>query len=451
LESWLQIIRVIFTGLVGAQVVILCIRFPTSSARSELLLFCAFIAFLGLRLILPRESYLAPLVAIPMIWAAGDYFLTASGKKGSIAWGACNAFFLAIFVVTSAGAYRASVPLAAFRVFFIGTLGFFAVVGVFRLAYNRRSASLGLAAGFGALLLATAIAETLLTLAYGTLIDLGIWPGCLLACCTGYMLFQQGYFKKGGWRGMEELLDARERLMRDTYARLLRTENALVLQNRLIVSGLIAAGAAHEFKNALAHIKATSEAGLARSGVEAKDESLRLLSEHAEVGARAAVEYLERTAREGREEPAAIDLEAILHRFHRMVRSTFRPEGVIFDVALEPGLKAQARRYEVEQVVLNLVRNSVEAFRRGGGAGEKRIEIVSRRLSTEACIEVSDNAGGMPPAEAAHLFDAIGMERGSSGLGLYLSRSLAERNGGSLSYIPLEAGSRFRLMLPLAD
>ena len=65
-----------------------------------------------------------------------------------------------------------------------------------------------------------------------------------------------------------------------------------------------------------------------------------------------------------------------------------------------------------------------------------------------ALVEVHDNAGGVPAAQVPRLFQPGGSTRGSTGVGLYLARCLAERNGGTLPYRPADGGSRFTLELP---
>jgi len=76
------------------------------------------------------------------------------------------------------------------------------------------------------------------------------------------------------------------------------------------------------------------------------------------------------------------------------------------------------------------------------------VRIVAREEGRRAVVEVIDNAGGVAAAQASKLFRLGRSPRGGTGVGLYLARSLAERNGGSLAYHPADGGSRFTLELP---
>ncbi len=232
---------------------------------------------------------------------------------------------------------------------------------------------------------------------------------------------------------------------------MLDRETTLARHDRLVAAGLLVLGVAHEFKNTLSYIRVVAESGLGRQEPERKDESLRLLLEHAEAGRESAVGLLERLGREGREKPRLIDAERDLAQFLRLVRAGYRGEGILMTAEMPPGIRFTARKSEVEQILHNLVRNAVESLRCKGIAEAKLVEISARRADGLAVLEVKDNAGGIDPAAARRLFAPRFSRTGGTGLGLYLSRSLAEQNGGTLEYAPAQGGSAFRLSLPAAD
>jgi signal transduction histidine kinase len=66
-------------------------------------------------------------------------------------------------------------------------------------------------------------------------------------------------------------------------------------------------------------------------------------------------------------------------------------------------------------------------------------------------VEVEDDGGGVAPELERRIFEPGVSGKGSSGLGLFLARRLAERFGGSLEYVPRPGGSLFRLLLPGAE
>ena len=77
------------------------------------------------------------------------------------------------------------------------------------------------------------------------------------------------------------------------------------------------------------------------------------------------------------------------------------------------------------------------------------IRIGARSVEDQVLIEVADSAGGLPPEEAARLFEPSFSRTDGGGLGLYLTRMLVERNGGRIEHVPLDGGSCFRVFLPI--
>jgi two-component system, LuxR family, sensor kinase FixL len=106
-------------------------------------------------------------------------------------------------------------------------------------------------------------------------------------------------------------------------------------------------------------------------------------------------------------------------------------------------------RLQIEQVLLNLVRNGIEA------ASEivNRYPTVWIRLGNSGegiQIDVEDNGPGIPPDIAEHLFEpfASGKPKGM-GLGLLLSRQIVEFHGGTLWHDrTFTTGTRFTFQLP---
>lgn len=99
-----------------------------------------------------------------------------------------------------------------------------------------------------------------------------------------------------------------------------------------------------------------------------------------------------------------------------------------------------------ERVLLNLIHNAVRH-----GAPPVRIEVRTTADAME--IVVSDQGPGVDPSVAGSIFDPFvgSRDRGGVGLGLGLSRGLAEAQGGWLRLEPMSAGTRFVLSLPLEE
>ena len=111
-----------------------------------------------------------------------------------------------------------------------------------------------------------------------------------------------------------------------------------------------------------------------------------------------------------------------------------------------------ADRIQIQQVILNLVMNAIEAM---GGTSEsdRQLSVSTGPESSHVFIEVGDSGSGLPAAEYERLFQSFYTTKpGGMGMGLSLSRSIVEAHGGRLSAAPNEpSGAIFRFTLPIVD
>jgi signal transduction histidine kinase len=106
---------------------------------------------------------------------------------------------------------------------------------------------------------------------------------------------------------------------------------------------------------------------------------------------------------------------------------------------------AAAPAVVVQSILVNLIGNACDALHDDGGV------IRVRTWSENGVIaQVEDDGPGIPDDRDAFLPFVSGKAHGT-GLGLWLSRTLAERAGGSLEAMPATPGAAFRLTLPEAD
>ncbi len=124
------------------------------------------------------------------------------------------------------------------------------------------------------------------------------------------------------------------------------------------------------------------------------------------------------------------------------------PPGVAVSREVEPALPpVLADRDQILQVLLNLVRNALDAMP-GGGA----LRIRAARAPGGVAFTVSDTGGGVPREDLARVFEPYFTTKESgTGLGLAIAHRIAEEHGGRLEVAsPPDAGATFTLTLPTA-
>ena len=271
--------------------------------------------------------------------------------------------------------------------------------------------------------------------------------------------------------------------LRKAYAELtdshgaLKTAQAQLVRNEKLASlGRLLAGVAHELNNPISFVYANAHAlgryagkfetyfarvqdGASREELMALRADLRLDREVANLrdavrgahdGAervRDIVEDLRRLSSDGSGEKVLFDLAETVR-----IAASWVMRGMKQPVALAMGpmqpVQVRGRPGHVQQVVMNLVQNSVDALE--GQAGG-RILLSVRQEDGQAVLAVADNGPGVPEDLRSAIFDpffttkAVG--RGT-GLGLSISHKIAEEHGGSLSLNDLGEGACFRLILP---
>jgi two-component system sensor histidine kinase HupT/HoxJ len=273
--------------------------------------------------------------------------------------------------------------------------------------------------------------------------------------------------------------------LRKAYAELtashdaLKTAQAFLVRNEKLASlGRLLAGVAHELNNPISFVYANAHAleryagkfetyfarvqeGASREELITLRRDLRLDREvsnlrEAIIGARDGaervrdiVEDLRRLSSDGSGERLVFDLAETAR-----IAAEWVLRGMKQPVALETSLaraEVKGRAGHVQQVVMNLVQNAVDALEgREGGV----IRLSVRPEGGKAVLVVSDNGPGVPEAARASIFDPFfttkPVGRGT-GLGLSISHKIAEEHGGSLTLCEVAEGACFCLELPLAE
>jgi two-component system sensor histidine kinase HupT/HoxJ len=119
------------------------------------------------------------------------------------------------------------------------------------------------------------------------------------------------------------------------------------------------------------------------------------------------------------------------------------------DTEFEPGLTVEGQEGQIHQVLVNLIDNALDAVRT---AADPHVVITTRAQGDEVVIEVADNGAGIADDVADKIFEPFFTTKTvgeGTGLGLWISYSIARDHGGSLTAADRpEGGAVFRLTLP---
>jgi PAS domain S-box-containing protein len=135
------------------------------------------------------------------------------------------------------------------------------------------------------------------------------------------------------------------------------------------------------------------------------------------------------------------------------IQAELRRQAIRSSVVLAEGLPPiEVVPIEIEQVILNLARNAIEAM--AGTAGQdKELMVVTRRGGANSVeVAVSDTGPGLPPRDVGDVFDPfVTTKPDGLGMGLAITRSLVEGHGGRIRVAQTSAlGTTFVFSLPAA-
>jgi signal transduction histidine kinase len=200
---------------------------------------------------------------------------------------------------------------------------------------------------------------------------------------------------------------------------------------RLTSLGLLSAGMAHEINNPVSAILSHAQYLGAVEGDEKKRDSLGWIQKEAQ-RISDIVERLRAFARGEEAQGGSCDLNRAVEETLELARRELDAGGVEFRRELETGLPAVRLSFGLlEQVVLNLLANAVQAT---GGKGS--IGLRTRRLGAQAELSVSDDGPGISRENLKRLFEPFNTSksgRAGLGLGLAICYSIVTRAGGDIA------------------
>jgi len=245
---------------------------------------------------------------------------------------------------------------------------------------------------------------------------------------------------------------------RDEIGSLAQSINSMCLQlrnmsrtiqraERTKVLAQLAAGLAHQLRNALTGARMSVQLHARRCRAADNDQSLlvalrQLTMIEEQVKGLLSLGSIERRS------PVACDVRRLLEDVALMVSHGCEHAKIYFHIdAGETALQAWADEEGLRAVVLNLTLNAIDAAGSGGS-----VRLRARARGGSVAIEVLDDGPGPAPEIAESLFEPFTTSKAEGiGIGLAFARQIASQNGGTLGWSRLNGETCFCLLLPRPD
>lgn len=219
----------------------------------------------------------------------------------------------------------------------------------------------------------------------------------------------------------------------------------MIRRERLAQLGEMGAVLAHEVRNPLSGIKGYAQLLMERSNDDGNREFSALIVTEA-IRLESLVSDLLAYARSEPGPEGPLQVNAVIGHVLALVGPEARAAGVTIAASLAEGLATRGNEARLEQLILNLAKNGIQAMPDGG-----KLAVVSRREGKTVEISVADHGHGIAPHDRERIFTPFFTTKArGSGLGLAVCRKIAEAHGGSISVADNPGGgSVFRVTLPL--
>ncbi len=257
-------------------------------------------------------------------------------------------------------------------------------------------------------------------------------------------------------RTVSQVVDNTERIRAENEARQQRERLAHV--TRISTLGEMAAGIAHEVNQPLTAIAtyAQASARMLRMGIHETSDVLSTLDQIASEAIRGGeiIHRMQALARRGETDRMPCDINYLVRQVAGLAELDARLQGVNVKLVLEEELPPViADGVQLQQVILNLIRNGIEA---SAGSNGRPSEIEVRTVRKDPShIEVSviDSGTGISQESADQVFEPFFTTKETGmGMGLSIGRSIVSSHGGRMWFTPNSGpGTTFSFTIPIQD
>jgi C4-dicarboxylate-specific signal transduction histidine kinase len=230
---------------------------------------------------------------------------------------------------------------------------------------------------------------------------------------------------------------------------------SLLKANKTATTGALSASIAHELNQPLGasnlniqFLKMKLENGVLNS--ELGKEILEYL-EYDNKRAATIVKSLRSIFTEGESYAQEVQLGDLISSVLDIVKPEIKSKNIQIQLLVDDGLVIMVNPSEIEQVILNLLNNAIQALAKAETL-QRRIAIEAIKVDQVVRLSVSDNGPGVPIEFKPHLFELLSTTKQTGmGLGLWLCKHIVTRYGGSIHHEDaVGGGAKFVMELPSA-
>jgi len=234
-------------------------------------------------------------------------------------------------------------------------------------------------------------------------------------------------------------------------------QSELARVSRLTTMGGFAASIAHEVNQPLMAVVTNADTCLRwlAQDLPDLDEARQAAERTVNAGHRAAdiIKTIRALARKSTAEMTRFDINSAITDILTLARGELQRHDILLETDFSAGVQPiMGDRVQLQQVILNLIRNGVEAM--STVTLRRRVLQVSSQIDErgDVVIAVTDTGTGLDPTKKERIFDAFFTTKPEGmGLGLSICRSIVETHGGRLWASPnLTQGSTFQFTVPAA-
>jgi C4-dicarboxylate-specific signal transduction histidine kinase len=235
-----------------------------------------------------------------------------------------------------------------------------------------------------------------------------------------------------------------------------RAEAELAHANRVATMGQLAASIAHEVNQPIA--AALMNAGTAARSLARQPPNLeeaRQAIDHIIKDGKRAADIVSRIRDFSKKAPTqneGLEINEAILEIAGLARAAISDHSVLVKMQLSEGLpRILGDRVQLQQVILNLIMNAIEAMSEVSEGSRELSISTSEAESGSVLVAISDSGPGLPQANIERLFEAFHTTKASGlGMGLSICRSIIDAHGGRLWATPNEPrGAAFYVTLPI--